>query len=48
MHSVEAVQMDPLNVAGRSHDLALWGRILDDTPEILNRLMYRERRGFDL
>ncbi len=47
LHSVEAIQMDPLNVTGRSHDIALWGRVLDYTPEVLNRLMYQERGAFD-
>ena len=43
----QAVQMDPLNVVARSHDLALWGRVLDYRPEHLERLMYREREFFD-
>jgi uncharacterized protein len=47
LHSIEAIQMDPLNVTGRSHDIAMWGRVLGYTPEMLNRLMYQERRGFD-
>jgi hypothetical protein len=43
----EAIQMDPLNVAGRSHDIALWGRVLAYRPEMLYRLMYQERLAFD-
>jgi uncharacterized protein YcaQ len=39
--------MDPLNVIARSHDLALWGRVLDYQPDHLDTLMYRERAFFD-
>jgi uncharacterized protein YcaQ len=44
---IECVQMDPLNVIARSHDLALWGRVLKYQPEDLNALLYLERRFFD-
>jgi uncharacterized protein len=44
---VECVQMDPLYVIARSHDLALWGRVLDYSPEDLSDLLYRERAFFD-
>jgi uncharacterized protein YcaQ len=44
---IESVQMDPLNVVARSHDLALWGRVLDYQPDHLDTLMYRERAFFD-
>jgi uncharacterized protein YcaQ len=39
--------MDPLNMIARSHDLALWGRVLDYQPDHLDALMYRERAFFD-
>lgn len=44
---IECVQMDPLNVIARSHDLALWGRVLDYRPEHLDTVMYRDREFFD-
>jgi uncharacterized protein YcaQ len=47
LDSIEALQMDPLNVAARSHDIALWGRVLDYRPEHLYHLLYQERRFFD-
>jgi uncharacterized protein YcaQ len=39
--------MDPLNVMARSHDLALWGRVLDYQPDHLHTVMYRDRAFFD-
>lgn len=47
LRAVEAVQMDPLNVVARSHDIVLWGRVLDYRPEHLDRLLYQERAFFD-
>jgi uncharacterized protein YcaQ len=47
LRSSESVQMDPLNVMARSHDLALWGRVLHYQPEHLHTLMYRDRAFFD-
>jgi hypothetical protein len=44
---IEALQMDPLNVIGRSHDLALWGRVLEYNPKYLDALMYEERQFFE-
>jgi uncharacterized protein YcaQ len=44
---VECVQMDPLSVIARSHDLALWGRVLDYQLDHLDTLMYRDREFFD-
>ncbi len=41
------VQMDPLNVVARSHDLALFGRVLDYTPLILDDLQFAQRQFFD-
>jgi len=43
---MECLQMDPLNVIARSHDLALWGRVLDYRPDHMETLMYR-RTGKD-
>lgn len=41
------IQMDPLTVIARSHDLALHARVIDYRPEDLDRLMYVERQAFD-
>lgn len=43
----EAMQMDPLVMVARSHDLVLHSRVLDYKPEYLDQLMYKERRFFD-
>ena len=39
--------MDPLNVVARSHDLALWGRVVDYSPDDLSALLYEDREFFD-
>jgi len=41
------VQIDPLNMIARSHDLALHSRVADYSPDTLMRLMYTERGFFD-
>ncbi len=43
----EAVQMDPLTVVARSHDIALWGRVHDYQPSHLDQLLYKDRAFFD-
>jgi len=43
----EALQLDPLNVVARSHDLALYGRVIDYSPNHLDELCYQQRRFFD-
>ena len=43
----EAIQMDPLQVVARSHDIALWGRVRDYQPADLARVMYERRAFFD-
>ncbi len=45
--AAEAVQMDPLNVVARSHDIVLWGRVSGYRPEYLDQLLYEERQFFD-
>ena len=40
LRTCEALQLDPLNVLARSHDIALWGRVLDYRPEFLNEVVY--------
>src|SRR5512138_3447215 len=43
----EAVQIDPLCVIARNHDLTLHSRVIDYQPEQLDRLLYTERAFFD-
>jgi uncharacterized protein YcaQ len=43
----EAVQMDPLTVIARSHDIALWGRVHNYQPAHLDQLLYQDRKFFD-
>lgn len=44
---IECVQMDPLNVIARSHDLALLSRVVGYQPQYLENLLYREREFFE-
>jgi uncharacterized protein YcaQ len=41
------IQYDPLHVAGHNHELVLQARVKDFTPDMLYRLLYRERRLLD-
>ncbi len=43
----EAVQVDPLRVVARSHDLVLHSRVLDYRPDYLEDLLYDKREFFD-
>jgi uncharacterized protein YcaQ len=43
----EAVQVDPLIVIARNHDLTLHSRVIDYQPEQLDRLLYADRLFFD-
>lgn len=47
LRASEAIQMDPLNVVARSHDIALWGRVLGYQPAMLHRTAYERRQFFD-
>ncbi|MGH2502566.1 MAG: winged helix-turn-helix domain-containing protein [Ktedonobacterales bacterium] len=47
LRACEAVQMDPLNVVARSHDLALMARVTDYAPAMLDRALYDRREFFD-
>ncbi len=47
LNDVEAVQVDPVVVLTQSHDLMLWGRVLDYQPQQLLSLLYEERKFFD-
>jgi uncharacterized protein len=41
------VQIDPLQIVAHSHDIALYGRVLDYAPAQLDGLLYADRFGFD-
>ncbi len=43
----EAVQIDPLCVIARNHDLTLHSRVIDYEPDYLDHWCYRERAFFD-
>jgi len=47
IRSCEAVQLDPLTVIARSHDIVLYSRVSDYRPEYLYRVAYDERQFFD-
>ena len=47
LHQSSLIQVDPLNVVGRSHDLALHARVWDYRPEHLDHLLYTSREFFD-
>lgn len=47
MRTCEALQLDPLNVVARSHDITLHSRVLDYKPEYLYKVAYNERQFFD-
>ena len=47
LHQSSLVQIDPLSVVGRSHDLALHARVWDYRPEHLDHLLYTSREFFD-
>jgi uncharacterized protein len=47
MYAVEHLQLDPLNITARSHDLMLHSRVLDYSPAYFDELTYQDRRFFD-
>jgi uncharacterized protein YcaQ len=47
LRAIECLQMDPLNVVARSHDLALWARVVGYSPDDLSALLYEDREFFD-
>jgi len=47
MRQVQAIQVDPLNVVARSHDLALSSRVAGYEPAQLDTLLYQDRAFFD-
>jgi uncharacterized protein len=47
MRAVEHLQLDPLVVIARSHDLVLHSRVIDYQPDLWAELAYRDRKFFD-
>lgn len=47
MREMEYLQLDPLQIIARSHDIALYGRILDYTPGLWEDVTYEQRNFFD-
>jgi uncharacterized protein YcaQ len=47
IRAIEAVQVDPVSVSARSHDIVLWGRVAGYQPEFLDTLLYKEHQFFD-
>jgi uncharacterized protein YcaQ len=47
LHMIEEVQMDPLTVVARSHDIVLWSRVSGYQPAYLDHLLYDTRQFFD-
>ncbi|MBA3873715.1 MAG: winged helix-turn-helix domain-containing protein, partial [Anaerolineae bacterium] len=41
------VQVDPLSVIARNHDIALYERVIDYRPADLDNFLYTQRKGFD-
>src|ERR1700752_1692471 len=47
MRAMEYLQLDPLQIVARSHDLKLHSRVLDYTPGMWAGLTYQKRKFFD-
>jgi uncharacterized protein YcaQ len=47
MRAMEYLQLDPLQIIARSHDLALHSRVLDYTPGLWEQVTYQQRKFFD-
>lgn len=47
MRAIEHLQLDPLQIIARSHDITLHSRVLDYTPGMWEDLAYRQRKFFD-
>lgn len=47
MRTMEYVQLDPLQIIARSHDIALHSRVLDYTPGMWETPAYQQRQFFD-
>jgi uncharacterized protein YcaQ len=47
MRAMEYLQLDPLQIIARSHDLMLHSRVLDYTPGMWEQVTYQQRKFFD-
>ncbi|MCG8350150.1 MAG: winged helix DNA-binding domain-containing protein [Chloroflexales bacterium] len=47
MRAMEYLQLDPLQIIARSHDITLHSRVLDYTPGIWENAAYEQRKFFD-
>lgn len=47
MRAMEYLQLDPLQIIARSHDIQLHSRVLDYTPGMWEDVTYRQRKFFD-
>jgi uncharacterized protein YcaQ len=47
MRAMEYLQLDPLQIIARSHDLKLHSRVLDYTPGMWEEVTYQQRKFFD-
>jgi uncharacterized protein len=47
MRAMEYLQLDPLQIVARNHDINLYSRVLDYKPGIWEGLTYKKRRFFD-
>lgn len=44
---LRCIQVDPINTAGRNHDLTLFSRVRDHRPEYLESLLYDHKKFFE-
>ncbi len=47
MREIEYLQLDPLQIIARSHDITLHSRVLDYTPGMWEEVTYQQRKFFD-
>jgi uncharacterized protein len=47
MHAMEYLQLDPLQIIARSHDIKLYSRVIDYTPGLWEEVTYQQRKFFD-
>ena len=47
MREMEYLQLDPLQIIARSHDITLHSRVLDYTPGLWEAVAYQQRKFFD-
>jgi uncharacterized protein YcaQ len=47
MRAIEYLQLDPLQIIARSHDIKLYSRVIDYVPGMWEDLAYQQRKFFD-